>query len=257
MECRRKNSRFQPKFSHPQLVRNCAPRRSECVLFGKRLQSVTRDHQFLVGRHDIDGDAAFLRRDDGSAFAIGFGIELYAEPAESLRYSTRRSSASPGMWSRAWKTARRAGGGLSPNGAGRLSLAVRSRGADFARRSPRFESRDRLLHRAEHARGPQLFRQFGAPDVGTRQPDRRGGSLGGGHRSRVTQIGPGIQVLSVPVSAGSNYLYWPSPTILPWLRPHPSRPNRARPGRRPPRLRRYPGRRHGHRPRPGCSSPSF
>ena len=59
----------------------------------KQRQRVPRDHQFLVGRHDIERDAAAGPRDQWLSRRVRGRIELGAEPGQLLRRCARASSA--------------------------------------------------------------------------------------------------------------------------------------------------------------------
>src|SRR4051794_41963599 len=66
--------------------------RSRCCLMSAMLSSsgtqcgkrVPCDHQVLVGRHDMDRNAAVRRGDAAGTRSIGLGIELDAQPGTGL-----------------------------------------------------------------------------------------------------------------------------------------------------------------------------
>src|ERR1044072_5879652 len=51
-------------------------------------QGMLRNHQFLIRRYDIDGDATGLRRYQARMSGILGGIECHAEPAELLCHTS-------------------------------------------------------------------------------------------------------------------------------------------------------------------------
>src|SRR5215831_6194918 len=56
-----------------------------CAAYREQRQRVARDHQLLVGGHDIDGDLALRLREQWPACRIGGRVEHNAEPGKLLR----------------------------------------------------------------------------------------------------------------------------------------------------------------------------